>query len=143
MAEAIFKKPKENQRFCMGRPGRSPWCTRGAQFSFLFQLRGTIDFLRFYKGFRLTVRFCRRRRGPNGVHSGVAEAIFKKPKENQRFCMGRPGRSPWCTRGVQSSSLFQLRATIDFLRFYKGLRLTVRFPGGRFFWPRRKCTFFH
>ena len=100
---------------------------------YLYLANGNMSVLHwFYKGLQLTIRFCSRRQGPNKLHSGLAEVSFKKTKEFQRFPMGRQGRLPWCTRGDQFPSRFQWWEPTDFHWFYKGLRLTIRFPGRRF-----------
>ena len=81
---------------------------------------GTSDSYCFYKGSQLTVRFCSRRQGPNRLHSGVAEAAFQKPKENQRFPILCHGCPPWCTRGHQLPSLVPVAGNYCFPKVLEG-----------------------
>ena len=86
----------------------------------------------FYKGLQLTIRFCSRRQGPNGFHSGMAEGTFKKTKENQRFPKGRH-RSPAWRGGPVPVPVPSCWQPLISYWFYKGLQLTVRFCS------RRQC----
>ena len=92
----------------------------------------------FYKGLPLTVRFCSCRQGPDGLHSGVAEVSFRKTKEIQRFPWGTKGGFNDAQEGINSRLGFQWRGPTISLMFYKGFRLTVRFPGRLFFLARAK-----
>ena len=95
----------------------------------------------FYRGSWITVRFCSCRQGPNWCRSVPAERCFKKTKEFQCFSWDAKYGSLEVQAGISSPSRGRVAGNVVFRWFYKGSRLTVRFPGAQFFLASTKSLF--
>ena len=128
-----FKNLRKTNVFPWGATGALPGVHAGISSHLWYTWRGTIVFLRFYKGSQLTVRFLQPPPRPQRAPQWSARGGLQNPKENQRFLWGTPGDLLGAHGGINFRPWYQWRGTTDFLTFYKGFRLTVRFLGGCFF----------